>query len=534
MVKRIAVQIWRPLAAALSWLVDVFVPPEAGNRRPILVVCIVAVAYVIVLRLVFSGLIDLIPEEAYYWSYAQHIDIGYLDHPPIVAWLIWLSTTVLGNSEFSVRLPAFICWLITAFFVFRLASNLIGKPSALQSVLLVAALPVYFSIGCLMTPDAPLYAAWGGCVYFLERALVAQKRRAWWGVGFCMGLGMLSKYTIVLLGPAAVAFLLADRKSRRWLLRPEPYLAALTAVILFCPVLLWNYKHDWASFVFQGPRRWSGGMDFSLHLLLGGALVLLTPVGLYEAVRALFLRWPQKAADKPPTYSVNRQRLFMLICTVLPLLVFVIHSLHSQPKLNWTGPIWLVVVPLVAWSMSLHPGERVSRWTRLIRTAWFPTIFLLLVFYTVGLGYIYLGLPGFPSQTGMPLPVAWEEFGRKIVMIKHRVKSETGSEPLIVGMDKYWISSELSFYDNRNHSALPAVGGQHLLGKESLMWKFWVPKQAALGRNILIVSFNSRDLENSQITKHFSKVSEVSTEAVRKGEHVVTYFSWRVGYGYRE
>ncbi len=212
MVKRIAVPRWRPLAAALSWLVDVFVPPEAGSRRPILVVCIVAVAYVIVLRLVFSGLIDLIPEEAYYWNYAQHLDIGYLDHPPIVAWLIWLSTSVLGNSEFSVRLPAFICWLITAFFVFRLASNLIGKPSALQSVLLVAALPVYFSIGCLMTPDAPLYAAWGGCVYFLERALVAQKRRAWWGVGCCMGLGMLSKYTIILLGPATVAFLLADRK----------------------------------------------------------------------------------------------------------------------------------------------------------------------------------------------------------------------------------------------------------------------------------------------------------------------------------
>ena len=44
-----------------------------------------------------------------------------------------------------------------------------------------------------MTPDAPLYAAWAGCLYFLERALIAQESPSMVGVGTCVGLGMLSK-----------------------------------------------------------------------------------------------------------------------------------------------------------------------------------------------------------------------------------------------------------------------------------------------------------------------------------------------------
>ncbi|MGH7855530.1 MAG: glycosyltransferase family 39 protein, partial [Candidatus Binatia bacterium] len=48
-----------------------------------------------------------------YWNYAQHLDFSYLDHPPMVAWLIWLSTSLFGNSEFSVRLPASIAWIST-------------------------------------------------------------------------------------------------------------------------------------------------------------------------------------------------------------------------------------------------------------------------------------------------------------------------------------------------------------------------------------------------------------------------------------
>ena len=96
------------------------------------------------------------------------------------------------------------------------------KRRHLYHLMFLAALPVYFGFGFFMTPDAPLCAAWAGGLYFLERALVNRQSKAWFGVGICLGLGMLSKYTIALLVPAAVLFILLDKESRHWLRRPEP------------------------------------------------------------------------------------------------------------------------------------------------------------------------------------------------------------------------------------------------------------------------------------------------------------------------
>ena len=58
------------------------------------------------LRLVFAGSVEMLPEETYYWSYARHLDMGYLDHPPMVAWLISAGTWVFGQNEFGVRIGA--------------------------------------------------------------------------------------------------------------------------------------------------------------------------------------------------------------------------------------------------------------------------------------------------------------------------------------------------------------------------------------------------------------------------------------------
>ncbi len=135
------------------------------------------VAFVLFTKIVFMGLIDLMPEEAYYWNYAQHLDIGYLDHPPMVAWLNWLSTSLFGNAEFAVRLPAFLSWIVLAVFMFRFAREMHGWDAAFGSLILLAVLPIYWSVGFIMTPDAPLYAAWAAALFYSRRALVDSDRR---------------------------------------------------------------------------------------------------------------------------------------------------------------------------------------------------------------------------------------------------------------------------------------------------------------------------------------------------------------------
>jgi 4-amino-4-deoxy-L-arabinose transferase-like glycosyltransferase len=78
--------------------------------------------------------------------------------------------------------------------------------------------------------------------------------RWWLAAGLFAGLALLSKFTVIMLLPAVLAFALVPDWRRRWLLSPYPWLAALIAVVVFSPVLIWNAQHDWASFRFQFVR----------------------------------------------------------------------------------------------------------------------------------------------------------------------------------------------------------------------------------------------------------------------------------------
>ena len=491
------------------------------------------VVYTFVLKLVFTGCLNLIPEEAYYWNYAQHLDIGYLDHPPMVAWLIWLSTSILGKSEFAVRLPAFICWIIAAAFMIRLTLNLGDRSAAYRSVLLLAVLPIYFGLGFFMTPDAPLFAAWASSLYFIERALIGQDRRAWRWLGVSLGLGMLSKYPVALLGAAILIFLIVDRQSRRWLLRREPYLAALIALILFSPVLLWNIRNGWISFAFQGSNRWTGSHHFGFHILIGSILLLLTPTGLFGIVRGLLPRRAQGGTRSADSETADRQYLWTAIFVLVPLSVFVVYSFINVPKLNWTAPLWLAAIPLLARDMAFKSDDGKGGLALRYRRLWIPTIVVLLFIHGGFLNYVSLGLPGAGPMVPERLFGAWRELANKVDRIESAVEAKTGAKPIIVGMDKNFISSELSFYHAGDKGGPFNTGGVHFFGGRSLMWELWFPRSAAAGRDFLLIDFDRKRILSPGLSEHFATLSDVSIEKLTYLGRTVGHFYWRVGHAYR-
>src|SRR3984893_17548176 len=268
------------------------------------------IAYAFALRLVYLGSVELLPEETYYWNYSRHLDIGYLDHPPMVAWLIRVGTAVFGQTQFGVRVGAVCCGVITSVYAYRLARNLFDESSALIALVLAQTLPFFFLSGLLMTPDAPLTAAWAASLYYLERALVGGRSGAWWRAGIALGIGAISKYSIGLLVPVTLAFMLWDRESRRWWWRFEPYVASLLAFAVFSPVVIWNAQHEWASFAFQSSRRLAEAPRFALHKLLASALVLITPTGVLAVAAGLFGAKPADTGAPAQAGGAARRRLF--------------------------------------------------------------------------------------------------------------------------------------------------------------------------------------------------------------------------------
>ena len=489
------------------------------------------VVYALALRLVFLASVNLLPEEAYYWNYAQHLDIGYLDHPPMVAWLIWAGTRLFGDTEFAVRLGAYSCWIVAAAFCFLLTRNLYGRSAAVIAVLLLAVLPFFFGIGMIMTPDAPLTAAWAAALYFLERALLGEQRTAWLRVGICFGLGLLSKYTIALLGPATILFMLLDPRSRTWFRRSSPYVAALAAAVLFSPVIIWNAQHDWASFMFQGPQRLQAAPRFSLFHLLASIMVLLTPVGVAAIVAAL--RRKARARVQGSQQSRDRRSLFAAIFTLAPLSVFVLFSLFHQVKLDWTGPVWLAMLPMLAADIA-RGRQAIGEWPYALRRTWGPTIAALLLAYGLALHYLTLGLPALGYSGDLTvLPIGWKEFGRQAALIEQEIESITGQEPLRVGTDKYFLSSQMAFYDPVDRDGAATTAGRSLFGHDSLMYDYWFPARHQQGQTIILFALKPDELSDPALTTKFSSLGPVREQVIYKRGMRAGRFFYRVGNGFR-
>jgi hypothetical protein len=105
-----------------------------------------------------------------------------------------------------------------------------------------------------VSPDVALIPFAVAMVWALIRVNESSDGRWWLAAGVFAGLALLSKFTAVMLIPAVLAFMLVPNWRRRWLLSPYPWLAAVFALVLFLPVLIWNAQHDWASFRFQLVR----------------------------------------------------------------------------------------------------------------------------------------------------------------------------------------------------------------------------------------------------------------------------------------
>ncbi|MCX7184940.1 MAG: glycosyltransferase family 39 protein [Nitrosospira sp.] len=482
--------------AAINYLGSAFYVFPVGQNPPSLdvrwrVAAVGVVAFTLLLRLIYLGQAQLIPDEAYYWSYAQHMDLSFLDHPPMTAWLIWLGTAIAGDNEFGVRIGAFLCGLVTMGYLYALARNLYDKSTGMRTVLLLAVLPLSFASGMLMTPDAPLLAAWAATLYYMERALVAGRSSAWLGMGIAFGLGILSKYTLGLLGIAALLFVILDPIARRWLRRPHPYLAAALALLLFSPVIIWNSEHQWVSFLFQSQRAKGIGDQFSLHYLFLHMLILLTPVGLLAAILALL-----PGSDRDDGQYARRRRLFIRIFTVVPLAIFFCLSLFGSPKFHWTSPVWLMLLPTVAWMMG-QVGDQRAIASRL-RAMWKPTIIVAMFFYAFVLHYAVLGIPGAPYPN-FTKHYFWREATNEIEQIAQDVRRQTGQEPIVVGMSRWSVASALSFYNHGGNRM--EIHSRNVFGDKSAMYDFWSPAPAPTTRPIILVGMEYRHLERNRAGK---------------------------------
>jgi dolichol-phosphate mannosyltransferase len=338
-----------------------------------------------------------------------------------------------------------------------------------------------------------------------------------------LGLGLISKYTILLLACVAAAYLVWDPSSRRWLRRFEPYLAALCALGLFAPVLVWNMQHDWASFAFQTSHRLAEAPRFALPNLLGSIFLLLTPVGALALVLGLACK------DAQPDLG----RRFLALATLLPLGVFFVFSLRHQVKLDWTGAPWVAALPILSSGM-VWSGAKLSGLHGWVRAAWGPTLATMMLIYAAGLYYLVLGWPGVGYTAHIEiLPVGWRDLSRQILAAAQQSQRQSGEYPVIVGMDRYAIASEIAFYSRRLTHASPLTSSAHLFLGVGLMYEFWTPPASLASRTLLLVAYDPNELKGQFVEARAARFGPIETLVLNRDGKPIRDMYYRFAYGYQ-
>jgi len=275
------------------------------------------------IKFVLAWIIPMSGDEAYFIVWANHLDFGYYDHPPMVGWLLHL-LLYFGNQEVLLRLPAILLTSLIGLGIYRLIEPHDEAKAALIAMLyLLSPLNI---LNVLITTDTPLILLVFLSVVALFKAL-HENRMAWYALsGALFGMAFLSKYFAVLLGLAYLAYFIFSAKSAQK--TKGIILLFLVALPFGLLNLYWNYTHCWDNILFNLYNR-NEGEQLSLGkvaIYLGTQVYLMTPPVIYYLFkhRAEFRQ------------KIKRDHFKLFAWTFLvPMAVFALLSLKKTIGLHW-------------------------------------------------------------------------------------------------------------------------------------------------------------------------------------------------------
>ena len=322
-----------------------FVParlPHSRSSAAAMLVCVAAITGFRLLWLMFQPA-DLYPDEAQYWVWSQQLALGYFSKPPLVAWLIALTTGLFGDSEFAVRLSAPLLHASAAIFVYGIGARLYDRRVGFWSALGYASLPGVSVSAFIISTDAALLLFWAAALYAFVRARDHGGWHWWLVVGLAAGLGLLSKYAMAYWIFSALGFVLVFPGERRHL-RPLLYAVGL-ALLIYSPNFWWNWSNGFVSYLHTRDNAALGGPLFHPEAFVE---FLASQFGVFGPL--LFASLLLLAAT-PGAVAEPRARL--LAAFALPTLAMMIAvSFLSRAHANWAAPTYVsAIVLVVAWAL---------------------------------------------------------------------------------------------------------------------------------------------------------------------------------------
>ncbi len=455
--------------------------------------------------LIYFTQLNLSPDEAQYWGWSGRLDWSYYSKGPLVAYLIALSTRLLGDTAFAVRIPAALCFSLFSLFFYLFARKLYSASSALKCFIALRSMLIFAQSGYLMTTDSAAVLFWLLALWCAFEAIKRQtdKRSGqagahfWLLFGLCTGLGVWGKYTVAFIYPSVFVFLLLEPDLRKQL-KSTGFLGGMFVFLLsLIPILYWNYLYGWVNFSHNlghlvQPARFGLKPWYFVELLAGQA-------GLVGPLLFVCIIWALSWGLQYYGKSSRVERF--LLCASLPLaLLVVVVSFTKRIYVNWPLPVYIGGLLLLAGCLEKE-GMLAKRLRRFFRPAVGLNFLILLSAHAPVLGFTF-GLS--PSLLPSARLAGWDLLGQKV---EEALKLNQGDQPLLIITHDYAIASEISFYAPSHPFVYCTNIGWRRMNQHDIWTKDedWEKLQ---GRNALLV-FKEQS-ESAWARAHFEKVEELS------------------------
>ncbi len=361
----------------------------------------------LILQVIQATLTPIHYDEAYYWMYSQQLDWGYFDHPPAVAFVIWLSNAVF-NGLLGVRTWSIVLQLLSFILIWKILPD--GKAKQLPFVLLLFCLPFFHLLGWITTPDVPLL--FSAALFFYTYKKVLDKGKIFdylfWGIS--MAALIYSKYHGGLL------ILIVLISNPKLFLRPQTYLAGILGLALWSPHILWQFNHDFPTFRYHlqeraGESRWYFPLEY-----LGNVLVVINPflIGfIYKLV-------------KRKNENVFERSLYFVVIGFLGFFLFQSFRDHVQPQWLVLTYFPIIYLLIISWD---------ETWNKRLLTVFWVTLPIILALRIV------LMFDLLPADLGI------HRQGEKMGAIKNAADTNQ-----VMFINSYKYASLFTWYENQAYT----------------------------------------------------------------------------------
>jgi len=280
----------------------------------------------------------LIPDEAYYYMFSQNLSWGYFDHPPMVAYIIKVSSLLFSN-ELGVRFVTVILntWMTVIIWKLIPEKNKKLPYAELLFFGILLSMPLFQVYSFITTPDAPLLFSFA--LYLLAIKKINEKDTITHALflGLAAALLIYSKYHGGILIILSIVF--QPHLLKRW----TTYLAGFFALILIFPHLIWLYQNDFIPFKFHIVQRTDGSFKFEhVWVYVVGTIGLLNP-----ALVILFIYFLIK---NKTLVQKEDQFLFRMIYGFLFFLF--IYSFRARIGEHWVAPA-LIPLSIIVYNIGI-------------------------------------------------------------------------------------------------------------------------------------------------------------------------------------